>query len=62
MVSSAVREDSRELPDTHTVVKGESLWAIAKRYLGSGSRYKELAEKNGISNPNLIFPGQVIRL
>lgn len=60
--SSAVREETRELPETYTVVKGDSLWSVAKRYLGSGSRYQELAAKNNISNPNLIFPGQVIRL
>ncbi|MBQ4050273.1 MAG: LysM peptidoglycan-binding domain-containing protein [Oscillospiraceae bacterium] len=60
--SAAAREDSRELPAAYTVVKGDSLWAIAKRYLGSGSRYRELAAKNNIANPNLIFPGQVIRL
>lgn len=47
---------------THTVVKGDTLWAIAKRYLGNGARYPELAKLNNIKNPNLIYPGQVIKL
>lgn len=47
---------------THTVVKGDTLWAIAQRELGSGSRYPEIAALNGVSNPNLIFPGQVFQI
>ncbi|WP_277680014.1 LysM peptidoglycan-binding domain-containing protein [Gracilibacillus dipsosauri] len=47
---------------THKVVPGDTLWAIAKRYLGNGARYPELARINNIKNPNLIFPGQVIKL
>lgn len=47
---------------THTVVKGDTLWAIAAKYLGSGSKYKQLAAINNISNPDLIYVGQVIKL
>ena len=42
--------------------KGDSLWAIAARFLGSGSRYGEIAALNGISNANLIYPGQKLRI
>lgn len=49
-------------PGVYTVQKGDTLWAIAKRYLGDGSRYGELASLNGVKNPNLIFPGQRLRL
>ncbi|MGE7951942.1 LysM peptidoglycan-binding domain-containing protein [Lysinibacillus xylanilyticus] len=49
-------------PKTHTVVKGDTLWAIAKKYLGDGSKYTELAKLNNISNPNVIKVGQVIKL
>lgn len=55
-----VRTETREQTVRYTVVKGDTLWAIAKRFLGSGSRYPELAEKNGIKNPHLIHPGQVL--
>lgn len=45
-----------------TVVKGDTLWGIASKYLGSGTKYKQLAAINNIPNPNLIYVGQTIRL
>lgn len=48
---------------THTVVKGDTLWGIAERYLGSGIKYKQLLAWNSdIKNPDLIYVGQVIKL
>ena len=44
---------------TYTVRKGDTLGAIASRY---GTTYQYLAQINGIANPNLIFPGQIIKL
>lgn len=55
------RAVAKEPPRTYTVVSGDSLWSICKRELGDGSRCYAIAELNGISNPNLIYPGQVIR-
>ena len=46
----------------HIVQSGDTLWAIAKKYLGSGSRYTEIAAFNGISTPSLIYPGQKISI
>ncbi len=43
----------------HTVARGETLSGIAARY---GTTYQVLAQRNGISNPNLIFVGQQIRI
>lgn len=45
-----------------TVEKGDNLWVIAKRHLGDGTKYKALASRNGISNPDLIYVGQKIYL
>ncbi|MBR2743459.1 MAG: LysM peptidoglycan-binding domain-containing protein [Clostridia bacterium] len=49
---------------SYTVKRGDSLWNIAKKELGDGSRYKEIYELNRdkISNPSLIYPGQVLIL
>lgn len=47
---------------TYTVKKGDTLWGIAKEYLGSGTKYQYLADINNIPNPNLIYVGQVIKL
>lgn len=46
---------------THTVVKGDTLWGMAKKYYGDGKKYPVIyeANKEKIKNPNLIYPGQV---
>lgn len=57
------REDP-PAPATYTVVSGDCLWNIAKKTLGNGARYTEIFDLNRdkISNPNLIYPGQVLTL
>lgn len=48
---------------TYTVVKGDCLWSIAERFLGSGLKWTYLADINGISrNYPIIYPNQVIKL
>lgn len=51
-------------PKTYRVKSGDTLWAIAKKHLGNGSRHTEIynLNKSKIRNPNLIFPGQVLTL
>lgn len=58
------RASSKTTPKSHKVVRGDTLWAICKKYYGKVSRAMtdELAAKNGIKNPDLIFPRQVIKL
>lgn len=53
---------AKEMAKTYVVKKGDNLWNIAKKELGDGSKFGELAKKNGISNPSLIYSGQVIKL
>jgi len=49
-------------PGTYVIRRGDTLWAIAKRYLGSGLRYTTIFEDNRqvINNPNLIHPKQQV--
>lgn len=50
---------------TYTVVKGDCLWNIAKRFYGNGAKYTTIynANKSVIGgNPNLIYPGQVLTI
>ncbi len=49
---------------TYTVVKGDTLWAIAKKFYGNGSKYTIIfnANKDKIKNPNLIYVGQVLTI
>lgn len=46
----------------HVVMKGDTLWHIAIRYLGDPFRYPELARLSDIRNPDLIYPGNKVRI
>ncbi|MFC4355303.1 LysM peptidoglycan-binding domain-containing protein [Chryseomicrobium palamuruense] len=54
----------KQTAKTYKVVRGDTLWAIAKRYYGNGSQYPKIfnANKDKIKNPNLIYPGQVLTI
>lgn len=51
-------------PDTYTVKRGDTLWAISRLYLLRPWRWPELWGMNlqQIRNPNLIYPGQILVL
>ncbi|QIB68642.1 LysM peptidoglycan-binding domain-containing protein [Aminipila butyrica] len=61
-ISVVESRPAKEPAASYTVKAGDKLWDICKVHLGDGRRYSEIAKLNGISNPNLIFAGQVIRL
>ena len=48
----------------YTVQSGDSLSAIAKQFYGDATRYPEIFEANRpmLTDPNLIYPGQVLRI
>ena len=56
------RETTKQPAKTYTVQKGDTLWNIAKKQLGYGSKYKDLAKINNIANPNLLSVGMVLKL
>jgi LysM repeat protein len=56
------RASNRTVPSSYTVKRGDSLWAIAKMQLGDETKWKSIAEKNGIKMPYTVMPGQVIKL
>lgn len=45
----------------HTVVHGDTLWAIAQKYLGNGSRYPEIKTLNGLTS-NVIYSGMKLKI
>ena len=45
----------------YTVKKGDSLWNIAQKMLGSGQRYQQIKVLNGLAS-DTIYPGQLLRL
>lgn len=44
---------------TYVVKSGDTLSGIANKF---GTTYQKLAEINGLSNPNIIYPGQVLKI
>lgn len=59
---SSSRENNKQTTTSYTVVSGDTLWHIAKRFLGNGNRYNEIANLNNISNPDKISIGQVLKI
>ncbi|MDO5647068.1 peptidoglycan-binding protein LysM [Paracoccus sp. (in: a-proteobacteria)] len=51
-------------PVFHTVQKGETLSAIAKKHLGDANKYRLIFDANRpmLSDPDKIYPGQVLRI
>jgi len=45
-----------------TVVQGDTLWHLAEQEYGSGYEWGKIAKANALANPNLIHPGNVLRL
>ncbi|MGF7143224.1 LysM repeat protein [Anaerotaenia torta] len=46
---------------TYTVAKGDTLWGIAQKRLGSGTRYTEIKALNSLTS-DTIYAGQVLKI
>ena len=56
LVTAAKAKDT-----VYTVKKGDTLWDIAKKYLGSGARYTEIVKLNGLKT-SVINVGQKLKI
>lgn len=48
-----------QLPTTYTVVRGDSLSQIARKFYGDGGKWVEIAKANKLANPQVIHAGNV---
>ena len=61
-VEKPVKIIARRKVIIHVIVKGDTLWAIAKRYVNNPYRYPELARLSKIKNPDRIYPGNKVNI
>lgn len=59
IVNKKLGANTNSSTKTYTVKSGDTLSGIASKY---GTTYQEIARKNGITNPNKIYPGQVLKI
>ena len=60
-ILSGKSTSTTETFESYTVAKGDTLWGIAAKKLGSGARYKEIKTLNGLSS-DTIYAGQKLKL
>ena len=63
-VSAVTAPEAEAEVEYYTIQKGDSLSKIAKQFYGNAMDYPKLFEANRevIKDPDLIYPGQVIRI
>lgn len=63
-VTSTSSTTEKTTERTHTVKRGDTLWALAKKYYGAGAKYPTIynANKDKIKNPDLIQIGWVLKI
>ncbi len=64
-IGDGIRKAVKTSNETYTVIKGDCLWNIAKKFYGSGAQYTKIYNANRSiigGNPNLIYPGQVLSI
>ena len=71
--AAAKRPNTKSKPKTYKVKKGDTLWAIARKYYGNGAEWKKIwnanktmlikRDKRNIKQPgHWIYPGQILRI
>ena len=61
VVGTAKTDEATKEQRTYTVKSGDTLWGIAKKELGSGARYTEIVQLNGLKTTT-IYSGQKLKL
>ncbi len=56
-----IKDQSKQL-QVITIKKGDTLWALAAKYLADPFKWKEFKEHNIYTNPDLIYPGEEMQI
>jgi LysM repeat protein len=51
-------EEKAKREETYVVKAGETLFSIARKVLGNGYKYPDIAKDNNISDPDILITGQ----
>lgn len=54
--------DNKITSDKYKVIRGDSLWSIAEKTYGDGSKWVEIAKANKLTNPRVIHAGNQLML
>lgn len=55
-------QEMTELPATHTVTEGETLWSISEQYFQSGYNWQDIADANGLTGQEELEVGQELTI
>lgn len=61
-VQQGLQVESKITGNSYKTVHGDYLWEIAVRAYGDGYRWVDIASANNITNPDLIFSGNELKL
>ena len=63
-VRLVAQDTTTNVPKTHTVKKGDTLWDLAAKYLTDAFRWPEIYRLNTdvIQDPHWIYPGEILKL
>jgi len=63
-VSTPVRPNEKQQSKTYKLVAGDTLWKVAQKQLGNGTRWQEIQKLNGISDAEItrLQVGRVLKL